>query len=81
MHDGTKFSFPKKDVKILDIPQISSECLAKYITQLFLARLKNEFSHTLLETKILKITTKVHENKGKIGYYYWKEEQNQEQGK
>lgn len=64
--DGTFFSFPKNDVKVLEIDQISAECLAQYITKQFLKIFKEK--HIIIN-KIKKVRVKVYEDKGKCGIY------------
>ncbi len=67
--DGSKYCFPKQDVNILEIDQISAECLSKYILDQFLARFKSKCPKNFEEIQIKKITVKVYEDLGKCGFY------------
>ena len=68
--DGSKFSFPEQDVKIIETEQISAECLAKYITHIFYKQFEQEYPENFNQIKIKKIVVKVSEDKGKTGIYY-----------
>jgi 6-pyruvoyl-tetrahydropterin synthase len=67
--DGSKYLFPKQDVNILDIDQISAECLSKYILDQFIIRFKSKYPINYEEIQIKKITVKVYEDIGKSGLY------------
>jgi 6-pyruvoyl-tetrahydropterin synthase len=68
--DGSKFSFPKKDIRIIETEQISAECLAKYIAIRFKTQLEEIHSEILKQIELVKIVCKVTEDKGKQGIYY-----------
>jgi 6-pyruvoyl-tetrahydropterin synthase len=68
--DGAEFSFPVVDTKILEVEQISAECLAKYITQEFIKRFEEKHPDTSKKIEIIKIVCKVEEDIGKGAKYY-----------
>ena len=68
--DGSKFSFPEQDIKIIETDQISAECLAKYITQIFYNKFQEEYPGEFEQIQIKKIVVKVSEDNGKAGCYY-----------
>jgi len=65
--DGSFHSVDKKSVKIIDTYQISAECLAKYIAERILDKIKTEENFNQLE--LTKIECRVYEDKGKCGIY------------
>lgn len=67
--DGSKYLFPQKDIKVLQIDQISAECLSKYILDQFIDRFKSRYPDNYHEIEIKKICVKVYEDLGKSGFY------------
>jgi 6-pyruvoyltetrahydropterin/6-carboxytetrahydropterin synthase len=67
--DRSSFSIPKSDVKILNIDQISAECLAKFIALELLAVLKLQLEESLKKIQLKKLQIKVSEDRGKKGVY------------
>lgn len=67
--DSSVFSIPKTDVRIIDIDQISAECLAKFITLELLQVLKSKFNEQIELIKLSKIQVKISEDRGKKGVY------------
>jgi len=70
--DGSIFTFPTKDVKIIETEQISAECLAKYILHSFYKSFKTNYEENFNQIELSKIEVKVSEDKGKSGIYYYK---------
>ena len=58
--------FPIEDVKIVETEQMSTECLAKYICQVFLSQIEKEM---IKETQITKVEIKVYDDLGECGIY------------
>jgi 6-pyruvoyl-tetrahydropterin synthase len=67
--DSSVFSIPKTDVRIVDIDQISAECLAKYVALEFLQVLRSNHKEQIESIKLTKIQVKISEDRGKKGVY------------
>ena len=67
--DGSKYMFPLKDVKILEIDQISAECLAKYVLENFINAFKARYLTNYEEIGIKKLSVSVYEDVGKCGKF------------
>jgi 6-pyruvoyl-tetrahydropterin synthase len=69
-NDGSCFTFPEQDVRIIETEQISAECLAKFILNQFVKQLEEKHKETLEKIELVKLVCKVTEDKGKMGIYY-----------
>jgi 6-pyruvoyl-tetrahydropterin synthase len=67
--DGSVFTFPNQDVKIIETVQITAECLAKYVTDRFLEEKEKSTPGWMKEIQLIKFRTKIHEDEGKVGMY------------
>jgi len=56
-------------VRIIETEQISTECLAKYITQKYLKNVSESSIPFVQSLEITKITTRVYENEKLCGIY------------
>jgi 6-pyruvoyltetrahydropterin/6-carboxytetrahydropterin synthase len=63
--DSDRFAFPERDVRILPVPNTSTECLARYIAQLIVTRIREDFS----ETHVTRMKVSVSESPGQAGWY------------
>lgn len=63
--DGSFFAFPRKDVHLLDLPNTSTEMLARYITQRILEALPDRIP----EARIKAMEVSVEESPGQAGVY------------
>ncbi|MFO0748685.1 MAG: 6-pyruvoyl tetrahydropterin synthase family protein [Myxococcota bacterium] len=63
--DGSFFCFPRKDVRILDLPNTSTEMLARFIAKEILARLPARIP----DARILALEVQVEESPGQAGIY------------
>ena len=63
--DGSFFCFPKKDVVVLDLPNTSTEMLARYIAQRILEALPSRIP----DAKVRALEVSVEESPGQSGVY------------
>ena len=63
--DGSFFCFPRKDVHLLDLPNTSTEMLARYIAQQIIAELPGRIP----EAKVRALEVSVEESPGQSGVY------------
>ena len=62
---GDKFAFPERDVRVLPVPNTSTECLARYIAQLIKKSIQTEFS----TPDVTQMKVSVSESPGQAGWY------------
>ena len=68
IEDGSYFSFPKSDTNVIEVEQISAECLSKYITNQIISELK--LKHNIdAKTNFTEIQIKVYEDINKCAIY------------
>jgi len=63
--DGSFFCFPRKDVHLLDLPNTSTEMLARYIAQQILAELPTRIP----DARLRALEVSVEESPGQAGVY------------
>ena len=64
--DGKTFKFPKSDIKLLDITDVSSEMLAKYIS-IKLIECKDQYVYNTVN--YIRLVVKLYEDEGKYASY------------
>jgi hypothetical protein len=64
-HDGSYFCFPRRDVLILDLPNTSTEMLARYLALRIVQALPIKFPDARLHS----LTVAVEESPGQAGVY------------
>ena len=67
--DGSVFSIPKTDVRLLEIDQISNECLAKFVANELLKILNIKHKESMSSVNMTRLKIKISEDHGKKGVY------------
>ena len=67
--DGSVFTFPYNDVKIIETEQISAECMSKYVAHALMYQFEEKYPENAKDIQITKMTCKVAEDKGMAGVY------------
>lgn len=63
--DGSQFLFPRRDVRVLPVPNTSTEMLARYLAH----RLLDEVRASLPRTRVAALEIHVEESPGQCGIY------------
>ena len=67
--DSSEFSIPNSDVRLVEIENVTAECLAKFVALELLNKLKGKYIEELKTVQAQRLVIKISEDLGKQGNY------------